>query len=159
MAKENKGLPNMIYNPKRHPMAVKQIAYLGLTQEESAPYLGIGLSTFRKWLKEYPEFERAWEEGARFVDAQVANALLKSALGYDYTKRIEKVKDHEFDGGSTEDITEEVHVQGNVQAQMFWLANRQRGKWKMKHSDPEDEANSQGGGPVTINFVRGEPKS
>lgn len=159
MAKENKGMPNLVYNSKRHPKAVRKIALLGLTQEESAPYMGIGLSTFRKWLKDYPEFEQAWLEGAKVVDADVANALLKSALGYNYTKNTTKTKDSETDGESLEETTEEMHAPGNVQAQMFWLANRQRDKWKMKHSSDEDERNSGAGGPVTINFVRREPKT
>lgn len=159
MATANKGMSHMEYNNKRHPKAIKKIALLGLSQEESAPYLGISLDTFKQWMKKYPEARAAWLEGAKAVDGEVANALLKSALGYNYTKQITKTKDSENDGESLEETTEEMHQPGNVQAQMFWLANRQRATWKMEHSDDEDEKNATAGGPVTMNFIRMPSKS
>lgn len=154
MATANKGMSHMEYNNKRHPKAIKKIALLGLSQEESAPYLGISLDTFKQWMKKYPEARQAWDEGAMAVDGEVANALLKSALGYNYTKNTTKTKESSVEENSIEETTEEMHQAGNVQAQMFWLANRQRSKWKMKHSDDEDEKNSTAGGPVTMNFIR-----
>lgn len=143
------------YSRKTHPKAIRKIALLGLSQEESAEYLGISLSIFRRWLTEYPEFRVAWNEGARVVDADVANALLTSALGYNYTKNTIKEKESDEFGDSSETTVEDMHVPGNVQAQMFWLANRQRKNWKMKHVDPEDEAGSVRGGPITVVFNKG----
>lgn len=153
--KKTKASHAIEFDRKRHPKAIRKIALLGLSQAESAEYLGITSTAFVGWLRDHQEARIAWNEGARVVDADVANALLKSALGYNYTKNT--IKEREGIDDSYEETTvEDMHVQGNVHAQMFWLANRQRKQWKLKHVDPEDEANSVRGGPITINFTKGK---
>lgn len=149
--KKTKARHAIEFDRRRHPKAIRKIALLGLSQAESAEYLGISPSLFSHWLRDHQEARIAWNEGARVVDADVANALLKSALGYNYTKTTLKERDGSED--SYEETTvEDMHVQGNVHAQMFWLANRQRKQWKLKHVDPEDEANATRGGPITVVF-------
>ena len=38
-------------------------------------------------------------------------------------------------------VEEEVHVQANVTAQMFWLANRRRDRWAYKPTEGSTEEN------------------
>ena len=86
----------------------------GLTREQIAGQMGIGLSTFYKWQKRYPQIAQALRKGRELVDYQVEAALLDRALG------------------------------GDLRAQMYWLNNRRGDKWqehpKEKSEKDEDEA-------------------
>lgn len=72
----------------------------GLTDEQIAKNIGIAVSTLYDWKSRFPEFSKALKKGKEVVDFEVENALLKSAL------------------------------EGNTTAQIFWLKNRKRDKWK-----------------------------
>lgn len=72
----------------------------GLTDEQIAHNMGIAYSTLREWKKSQPAILAALKKGKEVVDFEVENALLKSAL------------------------------EGNTTAQIFWLKNRKRNKWK-----------------------------
>lgn len=74
----------------------------GLKDEQIAKNIGISESTLYDWKKKYPDFSKALKRGKEVVDFEVENALLKSALD------------------------------GNTTAQIFWLKNRRRDKWKDK---------------------------
>ena len=74
----------------------------GLTDEQIAKNIGIAVSTLYDWKSRFPEFSKALKKGKEVVDFEVENALLKSAL------------------------------EGNTTAQIFWLKNRKRDKWKDK---------------------------
>ena len=74
----------------------------GLTDEQIAHNVGITATTLYEWKKRFPEISEALKKGKEVVDFQVENALLQSAL------------------------------EGNITAQIFWLKNRQKVKWKDK---------------------------
>ena len=74
----------------------------GLTQEQIAHNMGIGLTTLKEWRKKEPTIETTLKKGREVVDFEVENALLKSAL------------------------------EGNVTAQIFWLKNRKQKDWREK---------------------------
>lgn len=61
-------------------------------------------------------------------DAEVADALFVLATeGYAYTEEVSVVgKD-----GKVEVVALRKHVPPSVEAQIFWLTNRQPGKWKI----------------------------
>ena len=76
------------------------------------------------------------------VDRQVENALLKRALGYEYT---EVTKEYVPDVGKmtvTKEVTKQVIP--DTTAQIFWLKNRKPGDWRDKPTDLslEDEKTS-----------------
>lgn len=77
----------------------------GLTDEQIAKNMNIGLTTFYEWKKRYPEFRESLKENKDVVDRKVENALLKNALN------------------------------GNVTAQIFWLKNRKPNEWREKRDD------------------------
>lgn len=56
----------------------------GLTDEQIAKNMGIGLRTLYGWKKEHLQISHALKKGKEVVDRQVENALLKRALGYKY---------------------------------------------------------------------------
>ena len=84
----------------------------GLTDEQIAKNMNIGLTTFYEWKKRYPEFRESLKENKDVVDRKVENALLKNALN------------------------------GNVTAQIFWLKNRKPNEWREKREIEVNEAQS-----------------
>lgn len=74
----------------------------GLTQEQIAHNMGIGLTTLKEWRKKEPTIEATLKRGKDIVDYEVENALYKNAM------------------------------EGNVTAQIFWLKNRKSMQWKEK---------------------------
>lgn len=72
----------------------------GLTDEQISKNMGIAYSTLREWKKSQPAISAALKKGKEVVDFEVENALLKAAMD------------------------------GNVTAQIYWLKNRRRDKWK-----------------------------
>lgn len=104
-------------------MLIEAWARDGLTDEQIANNLGIALSSFYEYKKEYSEFADALKNGKETIDVMVENALLKSALGYEYTE--EQVgKDGVYEVKK--------YAQPNTTALIFWLKNRRPAAWRDK---------------------------
>ena len=58
----------------------------GLTDEQIAYNMGINKATLYRWKEKYCDICDALKRGKEVVDRQVENALLKRALGYEYTE-------------------------------------------------------------------------
>ena len=69
----------------------------GLTDKQISQNMGVAYSTFRDWVKKFPALSASLKKGKEVVDRQVENALLRRALGYDYTERTAKVVDRDKD--------------------------------------------------------------
>ena len=85
-------------------------------------------------MDKFPEFAKAINKGREVVDIHVENALLKKALGYDYT---EEVKERKHINGKPQMVVTKVvtkHVPPDTTAQIFWLKNRRPDRWKEKQS-------------------------
>lgn len=68
----------------------------GLIDEQIAHNMGIAERTLTRWKDQHPSVMSALKRGKEVVDRQVENALLKSALGYEYDEvTIERI----IDGG------------------------------------------------------------
>lgn len=103
----------------------------GLTDEQIACNVGIGVRTLYEWKEKYPQILQALKKGKEVVDYQVENALLKRALGYEYQEtRVEKSDD------GTKIIQTLKHIPADTTAQIFWLKNRRPDKWRDK---PKEE--------------------
>ena len=81
----------------------------GLTEEQIAHNIGIDRTTLYRWKKKDCNIFNALKKGREVVDFEVENALLKSAL------------------------------EGNVTAQIFWLKNRKKERWREKQEFNSDE--------------------
>lgn len=100
----------------------------GLTDEQIAHNLGIGISTLYKYKNEHIELIEVLKRGKEVVDREVENALLKRALGYTY----KEVKRNIMEDGK-EFVTETTkEVVPDTTAQIFWLKNRKREAWRDK---------------------------
>jgi transposase-like protein len=109
----------------------------GLTDEQLSKNIGIRTSTLYEWKKKYSEISEALKRGKEVVDVQVENALLKRALGYEFTETTkENVIDYDQKTGevtgSHMEVTKQVtkEVQPDVTAQIFWLKNRKPDMWR-----------------------------
>ena len=100
----------------------------GLTDEQLAQKMGIGTRTLYEWKEKYPQISQSLKRGKEVVDIEVENALLKRALGYDYTE--EHVEISEKDGRKVKQITK--HIAADTTAQIFWLKNRRPDRWRDK---------------------------
>ena len=106
----------------------------GLTDEQIAKNMGIRRSTLADWKSKYPDISDTLKKGKEIVDVQVENALLKRALGYDYTEEsIER-------GPQGTKVKQTVkHVVADTTAQIFWLKNRRPDKWRDKVEPNTDD--------------------
>lgn len=84
------------------------------------------------------EISEALKKGKEVVDIQVENALLKRALGYEYTE--ERIEVSEKDGRKVVQTVKTVLP--DTTAQIFWLKNRVPAKWRDK--PPEQVAGGAG---------------
>lgn len=100
----------------------------GLTDDGIADKIGISRSTLSDWKNKFPDISDALKKGKEVVDIQVENALLKRALGYDYQE--EKIERSGKDGIKVTQTLK--HIPPDTTAQIFWLKNRQKAKWKDK---------------------------
>lgn len=92
----------------------------GLTYEQIANNMGIGLTTLKEWRQKEPTIQATLKKGREVVDFEVENALLKNALS------------------------------GNVTAQIFWLKNRKKNEWREKVEDSNEESEIQNAKDIVI---------
>lgn len=112
---------------------LRSFARNGLTDEEIAKKIGIRASTLYEWKKRYSEISEALSKNKLTYDAEVEEAIQKTATGYWTTvTEIEFSKDQE---GHRRKTVRKIKkwVPGNVTSQIFWLKNRQPDKWRDKH--------------------------
>ena len=117
----------------------------GLTDEQIAKKLCIGKTTLYKYIDEHSELSERLKKGKEVVDYKVENALLKRALGYEYTE--EKVEVEQASSGAEKVEVEQAssgavisrkviqtvkQVVPDTTAQIFWLKNRKPDKWRDK---------------------------
>ena len=116
----------------------------GLTDEQIAKNLGIGIRTFYEYKEKYPQFSQSLKRGKEVVDTEVENALLKRALGYTYD---EETYEELSDGTSKSKVVTK-HIPGDTTAQIFWLKNRKPGVWRDKTA-VEHSGEIKGNNPFT----------
>ena len=104
---------------------IEKWARLGLSDRQIAKNMGIGRSTFYEWKKKYSEISDSLKEGKEIADYFVENALFKNAL------------------------------EGNTTAQIFWLKNRKRDKWR---DNPEPEMKEEKEEGIVIELTRNGEK-
>lgn len=106
----------------------------GLTDEQISRNMGIGTTTLYRWKEKFKEIREALKRGKEVVDREVENALLKRALGYEYTETTREAVKNPDSGDIEMRVTKEVtkKVIPDTTAQIFWLKNRKPDKWRDK---------------------------
>lgn len=115
------------YDPAKTPEQAYKLCLLGATDKELADFFGVAESTLNKWKIDYPEFSEALNRGKVDADARVAQSLYHRALGYEHPDTDIRVVNGEVV------ITPTIkRYPPDTAAAIFWLKNRQRGKWRDK---------------------------
>jgi hypothetical protein len=109
------------------PREAYELALLGCTDKEIAKVMGITIECLDKWKQRKPTFIKWLQRGRIPVDAKVAHALLKRALGCS----VPDVHISNYKGDIT--ITPFMkHYPPDVDAAKHWLTVRQREQWGVK---------------------------
>ena len=100
----------------------------GLTDEQLAAKIGITATTLYDWKNKYPVISEALKRGKEVVDVEVENALLKRAMGFEYTG----TRTETADDGTVKTIVMQKTMPPDTTAQIFWLKNRRPAVWRDK---------------------------
>lgn len=111
----------------------------GLTDEQIAKNIGISRKTLAEWKKKYSNICDTLKKNKAVVDFEVENALLKRALGYEYTETKTIVSEN---GTRTETTVKQVVP--DTTAQIFWLKNRKPDDWRDKRETTVKESKDDG---------------
>ncbi|WP_199222735.1 hypothetical protein [Dokdonella fugitiva] len=109
MIELKKGRPSN-YEPWM-PRVAERMYEIGATNADVAYALNRAESTIRAWLQDHADFSAVLKRKG-LADAEVERALFRRATGYT--------------------TGQGVHIPGHPTAQIFWLKNRQRSKWRDK---------------------------
>ena len=107
----------------------------GLSDKQIAHNIGITQTTLYEWQKRFPELSEALKKGKEVVDREVENALLKRAMGYEYTEVTQEPVENKDTGEVRMQVTKRVtkQIAPDVTAQIFWLKNRKPQEFRDKH--------------------------
>lgn len=113
----------------------------GLTDQQIAKNMGIGLSTFYGWKLKFKDLAEALKRNKALVDLEVENALLKSAKGYDVEETTEELRYNKKTGAYELVVTKRVkrHIPPSNTAQIFWLKNRKPETWREKREVEDND--------------------
>lgn len=121
------------YNPETYPDWAWSLAIQGLTIAEIGKAMGVSRATVNRWIAKYEDFRKAVNEGRDSSDAKVERSLYQRACGYTYKeKKVIVTMDKEGNQLPARIETTEKHVPPDVTAQIFWLKNRKRDRYKDK---------------------------
>lgn len=137
-------LPSTLGRHRNHPHGlysmsidnqVYQLGAQGWTNKKIAKFYNVGESTFNKWLRDSPTLREALDSGRIDPGLEVRAAMMKRALGYEYTEiHIETKKIRDKKTGRYIELevgrrTVTKHVLPNVTAQIFLLKARHPEEW------------------------------
>lgn len=135
----NKGGGRKTDFQKAYAKQAYKLALLGATDKDLADFFEVSERTINTWKKTHFEFLSALKKGKNVADAEIAVKLYQRATGYKYDEvSYEKIV---LDENNADNIKSALYkkkvvakeVAPDVTAQIFWLKNRQSGKWKDKH--------------------------
>lgn len=137
--KNGNGDKRVKYNPDLFPkQALVACTEMGATTKVLAKLFDVSESGIEFWLKKHPEFKEAVKQGKENHDnGRVINALLRSAIGYEYEEL--KVEEIELTNGRGKNKVTVPAVKKTITYKqtapnpvsiIYWLNNRDRQNWK-----------------------------
>lgn len=121
---------------------IESWARMGLTDEQIAKNMAVGLSTLKEWKNKYPAISDSIKKGKAPIDFEVENALFKRAIGYEY-EEVETIIE-EIDGKQRKRIKKIKKVAlPETSAMIFWLKNRKPKEWRKLNPVVEAKLNAE----------------
>lgn len=111
------------YKPEYDEQA-RKLCLLGYTDVQLADFFGVSEQTLNNWKHAHPSFLESLKKGKEFADCDVVESLYNRAKGYSRTVTEEKQI-----GDSTVSVDSEKYFPPDPTSMIFWLKNRQRGRW------------------------------
>ena len=111
---------------------VYKLALLGATDEQIADFFNVCEATLNNWKKQEPEFLESIKRGKIEADARVSESLYKRATGFEFEETKQVVKGDKERARVIEKTVTKKHFPPDPTAAIFWLKNRQPGKWRDK---------------------------
>lgn len=134
---------------------IEEWAASGLTYEDIAKNIGIGISTFYKHKAnaDNVEFLEVLKRSKAAADEIVENALYKRAIGGTVDETVDELDEN---GNLVRRRVAKKQIPGDTTAQIFWLKNRKPDAWRDKH---EFDASVLGGIEIILNVKKpdGQP--
>ncbi|WP_321905139.1 terminase [Paraburkholderia tropica] len=127
------------YRPEFDEQA-RKLCLLGATDIELADFFETTEQTINTWKIAHPEFLESIKKGKAQADADVADRLYQRAMGFTHPEIDLRV----VNGGIVETPITKIYPPDTAAA-IFWLKNRQRGKWRDK---VEQEITGKDGSPL-----------
>jgi hypothetical protein len=143
MEEKNKGGAPTKYKEEYSDQAEK-LCKLGATDKEMADFFDVHEDTINEWKKVHSKFSESVKKGKMEADAMVASKLFHRAIGYEH-------QDTHFSAyeGVVTPTTYIKHYPPDPTSAIFWLKNRQPGKWRDKQ---EVEQKTEHSGGITIKW-------
>jgi hypothetical protein len=120
---------------------VKQVAWLGLTDDEIAKQYGIDPDVFAGWKAHYPEFRATLEAARGVADSKVIQSLYKECIGYHFKEEVVAGRT-----GAVKEVKRFARPNGELIK--FYLKNRQKERWAERHSI--DGGSKADGSPIPL---------
>jgi len=100
----------------------------GLTEKQICYNLRISVQTLNEYKKSHSELVESLKKGKEVCIAEIENALVKRALGYEYEETKTYIRD---ENGKVIKYTEKIkkHLAADVGACAILLKNKDKGKW------------------------------
>jgi len=117
------------FNPDTHIKAISDLAAQGFTDQEIADKIGISVRTLANW-KKSDELLQVLKEAREVPDDMVEVSLFNRALGYSFE---ETTLEPSASGELKVSKVVKKQVAPDVTAQIFWLKNRRRDRWRDQH--------------------------
>lgn len=107
----------------------RKLCAKGFTDKDLAEFFEVDESTFTRWKQAHEELRTSLKEAKEDFDTKtVEDTLLKRALGYEATES--KIEQQE--GAPAKKTMTKKHIPPSDTALIFWLKNRNPGKWRDK---------------------------
>jgi hypothetical protein len=114
------------FKPEYVDLAYK-FSLLGATDIDLAKFFDVSEDTIYSWKKVHNNFSEAIKDGKERADANVSSRLYSRAMGYSH-EAVKIFADPKTGSEHIVKFTE--HYPPDTAAAIFWLKNRQRGRWR-----------------------------
>lgn len=132
-----------LYRPEFDDIAYK-LCLLNYNNTELAAVFSVDAGTITDWASRHPSFHSALTRGRDIADGEVIKAVHHAAIGYSHASEEIKVLSSGGQGGSyVERVAVTKQYPPDMNAAVFWLTNRQRGRFARTDAGAGNGASSE----------------